>query len=49
MSSPVDPNDVLMTGENSFIRYSAMAARPRPTARATARAVVPGGRGHACS
>ena len=22
MSSPVDPNDVLMTGENSFIRYS---------------------------
>ena len=23
MSSPVDPNDVLMTGENSFIRFSA--------------------------
>jgi len=22
MSSPVDPNDVIMTGENSFIRYS---------------------------
>jgi hypothetical protein len=22
MASPVDPNDVLMTGENSFIRFS---------------------------
>ena len=30
MASPVDPNDVLMTGENSFIRYSSDGGKTQP-------------------
>jgi hypothetical protein len=47
MSSPVDPNDVLMTGENSFIRYSADGGKTQ-TDRASHWRVLwcPAGAGH---
>jgi hypothetical protein len=48
MSSPVDPNDVLMTGENSFIRYSSDGGKTQ-TDRASHWRVLwcPAGAGHA--
>jgi len=48
MSSPVDPNDVMMTGENSFIRYSADGGKSQ-TDRASHWRVLwcPAGAGHA--
>ena len=48
MSSPVDPNDVLMTGENSFIRYSPDGGKTQ-TDRASHWRVLwcPAGAGHA--
>jgi len=48
MSSPVDPNDVMMTGENSFIRYSADGGKTQ-TDRASHWRVLwcPAGAGHA--
>ena len=47
MSSPVDPNDVLMTGENSFIRYSPDGGKTQ-TDRASHWRVLwcPAGAGH---
>ena len=48
MSSPVDPNDVLMTGENSFIRFSPDAGKTQ-TDRVSHWRVLwcPAGAGHA--
>jgi hypothetical protein len=48
MSSPVDPNDVMMTGENSFIRYSPDGGKTQ-TDRASHWRVLwcPAGAGHA--
>ena len=48
MSSPVDPNDVMMTGENSFIRFSADGGKTQ-TDRASHWRVLwcPAGAGHA--
>jgi len=48
MSSPVDPNDVMMTGENSFIRFSPDAGKTQ-TDRASHWRVLwcPAGAGHA--
>jgi len=48
MASPVDPNDVLMTGENSFIRFSADGGKTQ-TDRASHWRVLwcPAGAGHA--
>jgi len=48
MSSPVDPNDVLMTGENSFIRFSPDGGKTQ-TDRASHWRVLwcPAGAGHA--
>jgi hypothetical protein len=48
MSSPVDPNNVMMTGENSFIRYSADGGKTQ-TDRASHWRVLwcPAGAGHA--
>jgi hypothetical protein len=48
MSSPVDPNDVMMTGENSFIRYSADGGKTQ-TDRVSHWRVLwcPAGAGHA--
>lgn len=48
MSSPVDPNNVMMTGENSFIRYSADGGQTQ-TDRASHWRVLwcPAGAGHA--
>ena len=48
MASPVDPNDVLMTGENSFVRFSADGGRTQ-TDRASHWRVLwcPAGAGHA--
>ena len=48
MSSPVDPNNVLMTGENSFIRYSPDGGKTQ-TDRASHWRVLwcPAGAGHA--
>jgi hypothetical protein len=48
MASPVDPNDVLMTGENSFIRYSPDGGKTQ-TDRASHWRVLwcPAGAGHA--
>ena len=48
MSSPVDPNQVMMTGENSFIRYSADGGKTQ-TDRASHWRVLwcPAGAGHA--
>ena len=47
MASPVDPNDVLMTGENSFIRFSADGGKTQ-TDRASHWRVLwcPAGGGH---
>ncbi len=47
MSSPVDPNDVLMTGENSFIRFSPDGGKTQ-TDRASHWRVLwcPAGAGH---
>jgi len=47
-ASPVDPNNVMMTGENSFIRYSADGGKTQ-TARASHWRVLwcPAGAGHA--
>ena len=48
MTSPVDPNDVMMTGENSFIRYSPDSGKTQ-TDRASHWRVLwcPAGAGHA--
>ena len=48
MASPVDPNDVIMTGENSFIRYSPDGGKTQ-TDRASHWRVLwcPAGAGHA--
>ena len=48
MASPVDPNDVLMTGENSFIRFSPDGGKTQ-TDRASHWRVLwcPAGAGHA--
>jgi hypothetical protein len=48
MNSPVDPNNVMMTGENSFIRYSADGGKTQ-TDRASHWRVLwcPAGAGHA--
>lgn len=48
MASPVDPNDVMMTGENSFIRFSPDAGKTQ-TDRASHWRVLwcPAGAGHA--
>jgi len=48
MSSPVDPNDVLMTGENSFVRFSPDGGKTQ-TDRASHWRVLwcPAGAGHA--
>lgn len=48
MASPVDPNDVLMTGENSFIRFSRDGGKTQ-TDRASHWRVLwcPAGAGHA--
>ena len=48
MNSPVDPNDVLMTGENSFIRFSPDGGKTQ-TDRASHWRVLwcPAGAGHA--
>jgi len=48
MSSPVDPNNVMMTGENSFIRFSPDAGKTQ-TDRASHWRVLwcPAGAGHA--
>ena len=48
MSSPVDPNDVMMTGENSFIRYSPDGGKTQ-TDRASHWRILwcPAGAGHA--
>jgi hypothetical protein len=48
MSSPVDPNEVMMTGENSFIRYSADGGQTQ-TDRVSHWRVLwcPAGAGHA--
>ena len=48
MTSPVDPNDVLMTGENSFIRFSPDGGKTQ-TDRASHWRVLwcPAGAGHA--
>ena len=48
MASPVDPNDVLMTGENSFVRFSPDGGRTQ-TDRASHWRVLwcPAGAGHA--
>jgi hypothetical protein len=48
MSSPVDPNNVMMTGENSFIRFSADGGKTQ-TDRASHWRVLwcPAGAGHA--
>ena len=48
MSSPVDPNDVMMTGENSFIRFSPDGGKTQ-TDRASHWRVLwcPAGAGHA--
>jgi hypothetical protein len=48
MSSPVDPNDVLMTGENSFIRYSPDGGKTQPDRASHWRVLwCPAGAGHA--
>ena len=48
MAQPVDPNDVLMTGENSFIRLSADGGKT-PSSRVSHWRVLwcPVGSGHA--
>ena len=48
MTSPVDPNDVMMTGENSFVRFSPDGGRTQ-TDRASHWRVLwcPAGAGHA--
>ena len=50
MSSPVDPNAVMMTGENSFIRYSPDGGKTQ-TDRVSHWRVLwcPAGAGHALS
>lgn len=48
MSSPVDPNDVMMTGENSFIRYSPDGGKTQPERTSHWRVLwCPAGAGHA--
>jgi hypothetical protein len=48
MASPVDPNDVLMTGENSFIRYSPDGGKTQPDRASHWRVLwCPAGAGHA--
>ena len=48
MSSPVDPNEVLMTGENSFIRYSPDGGKTQPDRASHWRVLwCPAGAGHA--
>jgi hypothetical protein len=48
MTSPVDPNDVLMTGENSFIRYSPDGGKTQPDRASHWRVLwCPAGAGHA--
>ena len=48
MSSPVDPNDVLMTGENSFIRYSSDGGKTQSDRASHWRVLwCPAGAGHA--
>jgi hypothetical protein len=48
MASPVDPNDVMMTGENSFIRYSPDGGKTQPDRTSHWRVLwCPAGAGHA--
>ena len=48
MSSPVDPNDVLMTGENSFIRYGSDGGKTQTDRISHWRVLwCPAGAGHA--
>ena len=48
MSSPIDPNDVLMTGENSFIRYSSDGGKTQSDRASHWRVLwCPAGAGHA--
>src|SRR3989337_3845845 len=48
MPEPVDPNDVLMTGENSFIRLSADGGKTHTTRVSHWRVLwCPAGAGHA--
>src|SRR5262245_41866730 len=48
MSSPVDPNDVMMTGENSFIRFSTDGAKTFTDRTSHWRVLwCPAGAGHA--
>ncbi|MFY9315821.1 MAG: hypothetical protein WAO95_09710 [Burkholderiales bacterium] len=48
MSSPVDPNDVMMTGENSFIRFSANGGKTQSDRASHWRVLwCPAGAGHA--
>jgi hypothetical protein len=48
MTSPVDPNDVMMTGENSFIRYSADGGKTQSDRVSHWRVLwCPAGAGHA--
>jgi hypothetical protein len=48
MTSPVDPNDVMMTGENSFIRYSPDGGKTQPDRVSHWRVLwCPAGAGHA--
>ena len=50
MVSPIDPNEVIMTGENSFIRLHTDAEGPHTTRASHWRVdFSPGGQGHACS
>ena len=48
MAPPVDPNEVLMTGENSFIRLSKDGGKTMPTRASHWRVLwCPAGAGHA--
>lgn len=48
VSSPVDPNDVMMTGENSFIRFSADGGKTQSDRASHWRVLwCPAGAGHA--
>ena len=48
MTSPVDPNDVLMTGENSFIRFSPDGGKTQSDRASHWRVLwCPAGAGHA--
>jgi hypothetical protein len=48
--TPVDPNEVLMTGENSFIRLSSDGGKTQSDRVSHWRVLwCPAGAGHACS